>query len=390
MFGRGIHLFRLFGFSVKLDWTWSILAILVTWSLAVGLFPALQPGLTPESYWIMGAFGALGLFFSIVFHEFFHALVARMNGIKMRGITLFLFGGVAEMAEEPPSPRSEFLMTIAGPISSFFLGGFFLILNLLLGAVLAGPVSAVIGYLGVINIILAVFNMIPAFPLDGGRILRSALWAWKGDVRWATKIASNFGSAFGILLIVLGVLSFLRGNLIGGLWWFVIGIFVRNAAASTYQHVLLREVLQGEPVRNFMRPNPVVVSPHLTLRELVEDYVYRHHFKMFPVVEGGLLLGRIDVEQLKDIPREEWDMRLVRDHLEPMSEDNTLHPNTDAMKAFTKMQHLGTRLLVAEGNAVLGILAMRDMIRVFALKMELEEGAPARPEDRDREDQRAA
>ena len=201
----------------------------------------------------MGVAGAVGLFLSIVFHEFWHSVIARHFGLPMKGITLFIFGGVAEMEDEPPNAKTELLMAIAGPISSVVLGGLFLAVSW--GGVAAHwpqPVWGVLQYLGWLNIILAVFNMIPAFPLDGGRVFRSILWAVKGDLRWSTRIAAAFGSGMGMLLIVLGLFAFVTGSLITGVWYFLIGMFIRGAAQMSYRQVLIRNALGGEPVSHFM------------------------------------------------------------------------------------------------------------------------------------------
>lgn len=232
MFNNSFKIFKLLGFEVKIDISWIVIAFLVAWSLSTGLFPFEYKGLTAGTYWIMGIAGALGLFVSIIVHEFTHSLIARKNGIPMKGITLFIFGGVAEMGDEPPGPGAEFRMAIVGPIASAVLS---LIFYFIYGAMgdKSRPYAGVIGYLAMINGVLAVFNMLPAFPLDGGRVLRSILWKIKNNLDWATKVSSAIGSGFGMLLIILGVISFIRGNFIGGMWWFLIGLFLRNAAKSS-------------------------------------------------------------------------------------------------------------------------------------------------------------
>ena len=252
MFGKKIPLFNLFGFKVGIDATWFILAVLITWSLAEGVFPHYFAGLSEATYWWMGVAGALGLFISIVFHEFCHSLVARQFGLPIKGITLFIFGGVAEMSQEPENARSEFFMAIAGPLSSVVLSGIFFLTYTAGKAVnWPGPVNDVLVYLGWLNIILAGFNMVPAFPLDGGRVLRSILWYAKGNLRWATRISSGFGAGFGLLLMILGVISFIGGNFIGGLWYFLIGIFIRSASQMSYRQLLVKNALSGEPINRF-------------------------------------------------------------------------------------------------------------------------------------------
>jgi Zn-dependent protease/predicted transcriptional regulator len=376
MFGKRIKLFKIFGFEVGIDWSWIILAILIAWSLSVGIFPLSYKNLSTQTYWFMGIVGALGLFFSIVFHEMCHSLVARKYGLPMKGITLFIFGGVAEMGEEPPNPKTEFMMAIIGPISSIVIGLVFY------GVYILGrqngwaePINGVVQYLAFINGILAVFNLIPAFPLDGGRVLRSILWGWKRNLRWATRISSKIGSGFGILLIVLGAFQFLRGNFIGGMWWFLIGMFLRSAANSSYQQLLLRKALEGEIVQRFMKTDPVVVTPSITVDQLVEDYIYKYHYKMFPIVENAdRLIGCVTTKQVKEIPREEWSHRKVGEIITQCSAENTIGPQVDAMKALSIMSRTGaSRLMVTEKNRLLGIIALKDLLKFFALKVELEE-----------------
>jgi Zn-dependent protease/CBS domain-containing protein len=374
MFGRSVPLFRLFGFQVKADASWLILALLITWSLARGVFPASYPGLAPETYWWMGVLGAIGLFASIVFHELAHSLVARRYGMPMRGITLFIFGGVAEMTDEPPTAKAEGMMAIAGPISSYLLALVCYVLARLGAAAGAPePVTGVIGYLALINVVLATFNLIPGFPLDGGRVLRAVLWAWRDNLRWATRTASRIGAGFGIALVVLGALNVVTGNFVGGLWYFLIGMFLWGAARAHYQQLLTRQALQGEPVSRFMKRDLVTVPPSLSLRELVESYVYAFHHKMYPVVEDGRLVGCITTRQVKEVPREEWERRTVGELMGRCSDDNTVAPGTDVMDALRAMNRSGSsRLMVVEGGRLVGIIALKDLLQFVALKTELE------------------
>lgn len=374
MFGKRITLVRLFGFEVKIDLSWLILGLLIAWSLAQGLFPNSYKGLAQSTYWAMGIAGALGLLVSIVFHELWHSLVARRFGLAMKGITLFIFGGVAEMTEEPPHPRAEFFMAVAGPLSSIFLG-MLLVSLAFLGKGGGWPVSVigVINYLGLLNLILAGFNLLPAFPLDGGRVLRAVLWGWKNNIRWATRIASQIGSGFGLVLILIGVLEFVIGNVIGGVWLFLIGMFLRGASQSAYKQLLLRRALEGESVRKFMKDSPVTVSPKISLQELVENYIFRHHFKMFPVVEEEELLGCVTLNQVKEIPKEEWASHRVGELTLQCTKENTISPGEDAVKALAVMSRMNSsRLMVVEGKKLVGIIALKDMMKFLSLKLDLE------------------
>ncbi len=373
MFGKSITLFRLFGFRVRVDLSWLVIAVLVTWSLAAGVFPTYYPSLSSSTYWWMGIVGALGLFASVVVHEFAHSLVARRFGLPMRGITLFIFGGVAEMEDEPRQPGAEFFMAVAGPVTSVLLG------LILLGFTAVVPAArwpvtiyGVVSYLGTINLVLAGFNLLPAFPLDGGRLLRAALWKWTGDLRRATRIASNIASVIGFGLIGLGIAFFIRGALIGGVWWFIIGLFVRQSASGAYRNVLVREVLQGEPLERFMNPGPVTVPASITIQELVEEYIYRHHFKMFPVVEGTLR-GCITTADVKQIPRADWKREKVEDHLDACSSENSVSSETDALDALRLMQRTNkSRLLVIDAGELVGVLTLKDLLGFLSLKLGLE------------------
>ncbi|MGA2916889.1 MAG: site-2 protease family protein [Sedimentisphaerales bacterium] len=375
MFERRISLFSLFGFKVKLDVSWFILAVLISWSLATGVFPSYFGGLEKATYWWMGIAGAAGLFVSIVFHEFCHSIVARYYGLQMKGITLFVFGGVAEMEGEPQSPKVEFLMAIAGPISSVLLGGvFYLIGKAGKNAGLPLSITAVLAYLSWINILLAGFNLVPAFPLDGGRVLRSILWAAKHNLRWATHIASSMGAMFGIFLIVLGIVSFISGNFIGGLWYFLIGMFVRNASQMSYRQLIIRKALAGEHVERFMKSEPVTVPPTLTISQLVRDYFYKYHYKMFPVLEDGRVKGCISTREIKQVPHNQWDNYKIADFIKPCSRENTVPLHEDAVKVLSLMSSTqNSRLMVLDGDKLVGIVTLKDLLQFLALKIDLEE-----------------
>jgi Zn-dependent protease len=375
VFGKPLTLFRILGFEVKVDWSWLILGALIVWSLSTGLFPAWFEGLAPSQYWLMGVAGAVGLFVSIVFHEFWHSYIARRFGLDMKGITLFLFGGVAEMGDEPPSPKAEFFLAIAGPVSSVVLGGALLGANFLLrGAGPATPATGILSYLGFLNLVLAGFNLLPAFPLDGGRVLRAILWGLWDDLRRATRVASSIGAILGAGLMVLGALQFFLGRSGGGLWTLVIGLFVRGAARSSYQQLLLRRALEGVPVRKFMVADAVTVGPRTTVEALVEDYIYKYHFKMFPVVEDERLVGCVTLDQVKGLPREDWPARRVAELARSCSAENTIGPDEDVLKALALMQKTRrSRLLVAEEGRLVGVIALKDIMGYISLKLDLEE-----------------
>jgi Zn-dependent protease/CBS domain-containing protein len=373
MFGRPVKLFRLFGFTVRVDASWLIIASLIVWTLAKGLFPSYYKDLPVSTYWWMGLAGAVGLFVSIVFHEFWHSYIARRYGLPISGITLFIFGGVSEMDEEPENPGVEFFMALAGPVSSFVLAGIFSLASRSMRSSLPLPVYGVLSYLAYINVLLGFFNLLPAFPLDGGRVLRSILWHIKGNLRWATKLASRIGSLFGAAMIVLGIVSFVSGNVVGGVWWFLIGMFLRNASQMSYRQLLIKRALEGEHVGRFMKPELVTVTPSTTLSQLADNYVFRYPYKMFPVVDEGRLAGVVTVDQLKVVPREEWNGRTVKEIAGTCTEVNTIDPEADATKALEKMNRTGTsRLMVVDHGKLVGILALRDLLSFLSRKLDFE------------------
>jgi Zn-dependent protease/predicted transcriptional regulator len=374
MFGKRITLFKLLGFEVHIDPSWLIIALLVVWSLTKGWFPSNYPDLAPATYLWMGLCGAAGLFFSIVFHELCHSLVARRFGLPMKGITLFIFGGVAEMSDEPSSAKAEFLMAIAGPLSSILLGLMLYVVTAIGGEALSTPVIGVIGYLVAINLFLAAFNLLPAFPLDGGRVLRAALWQWKKNLRWATRIASRIGTGFGILLILVGIFYVVAGSIINGIWLFMIGMFLRNAAQMSYQQVLIRKALEGETVQHFMKKDPVTAPSSVSIKELVENYIYSYHYKMYPVVEGGELIGCITSRQVKDIPRDQWTISTAGNVAIRCSPENTIDPSADALKALSVMSRTGnSRLMVVDHGRLVGIITLKDIMGFISIRLELDD-----------------
>ena len=372
LFSRSIKIFTLLGFEVKIDASWIFIALLVAWSLSTGLFPFQYRGLSEGAYWLMGITGTAGLFISIILHEFAHSIVARKNGIPMKGITLFIFGGVAEMGDEPPSAGAEFRMAIVGPLTSAVLSVIFYLIYNSFGDK-SRPVTGIIGYLAMINGALAIFNMLPAFPLDGGRILRSILWRIKNNLDWATKVSSNIGSGFGMLLILLGVIIVFKGSFIGGMWWLLIGFFLSKAAKASYQKMVTRKALEGEPVSRFMNERPINVAPDISVEKLVTEYVYKHHHKMYPVVEDDLVRGYVSTSMIKSIDKEDWAHTKVGEIMKELSDENCVSPEKDAMDALSLMNRNSlSRLMVVEEGRLKGIVSLKDMLNFLSLKIEME------------------
>lgn len=375
VFTHRFRLLSLFGFDVWLDASWLLLAALISWTMAEAVFPSVAPRLTVATYWWMAIATTIGFLFSIVFHEMSHSLVARHYGMPIRGITLFLFGGVAEMEQEPPSAKSEFLMAAAGPAASFVLSAVFFALLALAGAWrFPTAVKGTLWYLGYLNGVLALFNLIPAFPLDGGRMLRAALWYWRKNLLWATRIATGVGEVFGILLIVLGVISILTGNFIGGMWRFLIGMFLRGAASASYQEVVARTALEGVPVSHLMTAQPIAVPPDASIAAFVEDFVYRYHHRSFPVASNGILLGCVGTEQAARIERTAWATTRVEQIMARCAPEETVAPQNGAVAALTQMRRSGkSRLWVVDRSRLVGVLSLRDVMQLLSTKLELEQ-----------------
>ena len=381
MFGRTVTLFKMFGFAVRVDASWLIIAVLITWTFASLLFPHYHPGLSHFEYWMMGIAGSLLLFASIIVHELAHSLVARRSGLEMKGITLFIFGGVAEMEREPPSAKAEFQMAIAGPLTSVAVGIVFFVLASGMHGVWPDAVIGVLSYLAILNWILAAFNMVPAFPLDGGRVLRSILWRWKGNIWQATRIASSIGGGFGVVMMVYAIVPLMHGDMISAVWWFLIGMFLRSAAQGSYQQLIVQRMLEGEPIRRFMNTNPITVPPALSLEDLVENYIYKYHYKMFPVVnESHELLGCITTKEVKEVPRSEWPRNSVQAVMRATCDEDVVTPDTDAIKALAQMRKSqNSRLMVVDGGRLVAVLTLKDLLAFLSSKLELESGSAELP-----------
>jgi Zn-dependent protease len=374
MNGNRFTLLRVAGIPIQIDASWLVIAVALTWSLALNfttLFPpAENPGWSASTYWGMAGVTAICLFGCLILHELGHALVGQRFGMRVRSITLFIFGGVAELENEPPSAKAEFWMAAAGPAVSVALSA-----GLALLAATGGPTPlvAVLNQLAVFNGLLVVFNLIPAFPLDGGRILRAVLWAVMRDLRRATTITATMGGGFATVLMVLGVVSILTGHVLPGLWWMMLGWFLQRAAQGSYEQVLVRGLLAGQPLRRFMTTNVSRVPPDLDVAQLVEKYFYRQHHQLYPVCQDGRLLGYVTPNEIKDIPHELWPRRRVSEIMATQFDLVRIAPDSDAAEALTQMQRTGrVRLLVVDGHSLVGILTLKDLLDFLSLKIELE------------------
>jgi Zn-dependent protease/CBS domain-containing protein len=381
MFKNAVDLFEIFGFKIRVDPSWLLIAALIVWTLSAGYFPAELPGYTQFDYFALAVVAMFGLFASLILHELSHSLVARQFGLKVGGITLFVFGGVAELEQEPRSPKSEFWIAVAGPVMSFALAALcYLLLQLVQDNGVSGSLKAVLNYLGFINLILAIFNLVPAFPLDGGRILRAVLWHFKKDLIGATRIASTLGTIFGFVLIASGVFSIFTTNLIGGFWQILIGFFVVNASKGSYQQLIIKSALKDQTVRALMTASPQIADVGLSVQTLVDEIMLPKHVSFVPVTEGEHLLGYVDTSLVNGIDRENWPTTRLADILVLTGENNTVSPDMATDALFERMARSGQRkMLVGEAGKLLGVISLSDLLSYLAIMQGLGLPADQRP-----------
>lgn len=369
MFSNAVKICTINNFEIRVDPSWLIIAGLVTWSLSQGYFPDVLPGRAGSVYLVMAVVAMLGLFASLLLHELAHSVVARRLGVPIKTITLFLFGGVAELEAEPKSARTEFWIAIAGPVMSAGLGVGFWTLSLIVafGGAAAASV-AVLSYLALVNIVLALFNLVPAFPLDGGRILRAYLWHRTGDALAATKAASQSGAFFGYLLMALGVLALFQGNVLAGIWYMLIGAFVLVAARSSYAMQRAQAAFEGTSVTALMCRTPVTVSPQVTLSELLHQVFLPRNISFAPVMEDGVLLGHIDRSVLSRIDQENWVTTRVGDVFVGLSDQVMIGPDVGIDVLFETIRKTNRRkFLVVQDHHLLGVITLSDLTRHLSL-----------------------
>ena len=356
-----IQIARVIGIPIYLHFSWLIIFGLIVWTLSTGYFPAQYPDLPASSYWAKGLVASLLFFASIVFHELGHAVVALRHGLRTRSITLFVFGGVAQLEGDPRDARAEFWMAAAGPLVSLTLAGLFYTCATL---PLVGPSAAAVAkYLALINLVLALFNLVPAFPMDGGRLLRSALWGSIGKAR-ATQVASRAGTLFAYLLIFGGVFSFLRGDPLGGAWYVLIGWFIKDASAASYQQVRLDEALRGVTVRDAMVDAVMTVPSTGSVAEAAREQFMRTGYGGYPVTRGDAVVGLLCLKDVLRLSPEEREATSVQGAMRPLTEAIVTEPDAPLPVAIARMAQAGTaRLLVMHGGQLVGLLTMSGVIR---------------------------
>ncbi len=362
----GIRVGRIGGVELTLDYSWFIILFLIFVTFTTAIFPSIAPGLSRGTYLFQGAAGTLLFFASLLGHELAHSVVARRKGIEVEGITLFVFGGMARTRSEPSRPGDEFLIAAAGPAASLLFAVVSYGIGWTLGAGRSGPVlSPLFEHIGLLNLALALFNLLPGFPLDGGRLLRATLWRFSGDLVSATRIATTTGRLLGYGLVALGIAGALGGgSLLGGLWLVFIGWFLVNAASASYHQVLLQEVFRSLVAGDAMTPNPECVPPELPLDVLVHDFFLRRPFNSFPVLDGDELLGLVTLSQVKAVPRERWRELRTREVMTPLGEAVAVAPDTPMLEVLDLMNRRGvSRAMVVREPELVGIISSQDIAR---------------------------
>jgi Zn-dependent protease/CBS domain-containing protein len=359
---------RLFGIDIKLHFTWLFIFVLLTWLLAESILPEWTEGAWETNvYWIVGVIGSILLFASVLVHELSHSLLAISRGYKVSGITLFFLGGVSEIEEEAVKASEEFWIAVVGPLSSIVLSGMFYGLFILTTG--ANPqVEVLFQYLAFINLALAIFNLVPAFPLDGGRVLKAVIWQITGNLSRANSIATTAGSMLGFALIGAGVLLVLFTGNFGFLWWVLIGWFIQTAASSTRQHYQVRSSLTGRTVRDAMQPEVPRVEPGITVQELQDEYVTREFQRVYLVSLGDNFQGLVSVSDIKQVPPEERPQKFVTEIMTQAPNVITVSPSDPLDKA---LEHLRGRdvnqLVVVEDGRPVGLLNRRDILAVLEI-----------------------
>jgi Zn-dependent protease/CBS domain-containing protein len=362
-----LQLGRIAGIRISVNWSWLIVFALIVWSLASAVFPSQNPGFSTGEYVALAVLAAILFFASLLLHELGHALEARREGVEIEGINLWLFGGVAQFKSAFPSAGAEFRIAIAGPLVSLVLGVFFVLLAAFAG--LPNAIDGVAAWLGYTNLILLAFNLLPALPLDGGRVLRSALWQLKGDLQWATWVASGVGRGFGYLFIALGVFMFIVEGAFSGAWLAFIGWFLLQAATAEARYVATQQALDGFKVRDVMTRQPVTVEADLTLGQFMDDVALSRRYTTYPVLEQGRPIGLLAFRSVAAVPRDQWNARRVRDAMIPRDAVPLLAEDEAAIDALAELSGSEVnRGLVVEDGRLAGFLSITDLARALEVR----------------------
>ncbi|MDH4227010.1 MAG: site-2 protease family protein [Deltaproteobacteria bacterium] len=371
---RSFPLFTVLGTRVSLHYTWFIVLVLFAWSLAYGYFPANLPGLSKGAYIVMGSFSALALFICVLIHELAHSYVSNRLGLPVKEITLFIFGGVAHLTREPDKAADELKIAVAGPAASLVLAAFFYVFKIALVSAGAPPeITGMAGFLFTANIVLLIFNLIPGFPLDGGRVLRAIWWQRTGNVRAATKASSTVGRGFAFALIALGFVELISGLFVQGLWAILIGMFLQQAAEGSYRQLVMKLALEGIRVADIMTRNVVSIDGSITVTEAVERYFFAYHHAAFPVTGPYGVIGMIGLRNVRSIEKDKWATTLVSEAADPLTVSMIAAPNDTVLSLLTRMASDGSgRHIVMENNAMVGVISRSDIFKAMEIRAEFE------------------
>ncbi len=370
----GMDLFRIAGIQISIDYSWLVIFALVLWSLSAGYFPHQYPGYGWGMYLAVGLVATLLFFASVLIHELSHATVGNAMGEEVRKISLFIFGGMAHLSGEPKSPKAEFRIAAVGPLTSIALGGVFWLIQRGCAAVGVGELwVATFGYLALINVALAVFNLLPGFPLDGGRLLRAYFWRQSGSLQKATARAADWGKGIAIGLMLLGGLEIFGGALVGGLWLIFIGMFLRGAAQASYYGVVVEHALGRTHVRDIMVREPNTIDADATVAEAVENHFLRDGYGGFPVTRDGRVSGIVSLSMIRHCPAEERATKRVGEVMHPLDDTVRIPPTATVSEALRRMVEADMgRLLVMDDGQFLGLITRTGITRYVQLKTQLE------------------
>jgi len=373
MFRSSVRLFKIYGIEIRLDYSWFIIFALIAYYFGFDYFPRVLPALKPGYMIIITIVTTLLFFFSVLFHEMSHSIVAIKNGVPVKRISLFIFGGMAQIEKEPDTPQSEFIIAIAGPAASFFLAAVFGIIWAFAKNI--GVIGEPVKYLALINIMLGVFNLLPGYPLDGGRVLRSIVWKTSGNLKQATFVASTAGRVIGFMIVAVGIFFFFVGNLLNGIWLVFIGWFLQTSSQMSYRQLIFETSIKGIKIKNIVNKNVTSVPGDITIEDLVNNYFMKYKYGRFPVVEdfeSERLIGVISLHDIKSVSREGWESTKVGDIVKSVSENEKVSMNMEVSDAIKRMSKDGlSHLVVVSGNKLIGIITKSDVMRFIKLRSEL-------------------
>ena len=371
MQGSSFRIGTLFGFDIHINISWLIILVFLTASLALGWFPAYYRGWSVLEYWLIGFFASILLFVAVLLHELAHSLVARARGLPVKKITLYIFGGVSDLEQEPQSPGVEFQMAFVGPVVSLLIG----IIAFLLQLPIRGsdtPGEAILVYLAISNILLGVFNLLPGFPLDGGRVLRSIIWRATGSLRTATHAAAIVGRVFAYILILLGIYLFFSGDVFDGIWFGFIGWFLLSSAQAEDSQVRLKTILRGVTVAQVMNRNPATVPANISLQRLVNEYFLPQGLRSALVMHDDALGGLVTLGDIRHVPQEEWSQTLVGFVMIPREKLHTVSPQQDLNDVLPLITAQDVNQLpVLDNGQLIGVLTRDALLRYIEIHRSL-------------------